>query len=179
MIWDGTNDLFSARSTNKFNTFIGFEAGLNSATAAATAGGADGTANTAVGYQSQRAATTSSKYNTSIGTHALNAITTGYGNTGLGANTGLLLTTGYQNVAIGHDAMGNSGIALTGCVAIGVNAYKNAGELHGTVQHGPRICCRYGGHFGRLKRVAWPRCRFDTDDRRTEHLHGCLCRAIG
>ncbi len=104
-IWDGTNDFFAARSTNKYNLFIGFEAGKNSATPAASVGGVDtGTANTAVGYQSQLSATTASWYNTSIGTHGLNGVTDGNSNTGLGANAGFSITTGDFNTYVGHDS---------------------------------------------------------------------------
>jgi hypothetical protein len=123
-VGDSTNTFFDLRSTNKFNIFIGFEAGLNSATAAATAGGAVGTANTAVGYQSQRAATTDSRYNSSFGTHSGTALTSGAYNTLIGANAGLVLTTGASNTVVGHDAMstGAGQVAVTNNVFVGKRA---------------------------------------------------------
>lgn len=125
-IWDGTNQLFDARSTNKFNIYIGYEAGLTCTTDPSTTGGLAGTANTAVGYQSLKVQTNTAKYNSAFGTHAGAGLTDGTSNTFLGANGGITITTGASNVAVGHDALGNCGSAVSSSVAIGRMAMENA-----------------------------------------------------
>lgn len=128
-IYVGTaaNTFFDLRSTNKFNIFIGYEAGLNCDTPAANVGGVDdGTSNTAVGYQSMRALLHGGWYNTAFGTHALNALTDGDNNCAIGANALLGTTTGSENIAIGQGALrsnttGSSNLAIGNSAAFNLD----------------------------------------------------------
>jgi hypothetical protein len=124
-IWDGTNRFFDLRSTNKFNVFIGYEAGLNCTTAAASVGGVDdGTANTGVGYQCMKALVADGWYNTAFGTHALTALTSGNDNVAIVPNALLVCTTGSGNLAIGKGAL-QGNISGGANIAIGNRAAES------------------------------------------------------
>jgi hypothetical protein len=125
-IWDGTNEFFQLRSTNKYNTFAGYNAGLAHTTLASAVGGVnDGTSNTGFGYSVMEFATNDCWYNTGVGTHALNGITTGNMNSALGANAMLGMQTGSTNVAIGQSAL-RSATASDMNTAVGYSAMYNA-----------------------------------------------------
>jgi hypothetical protein len=120
---NSAGECFSARSDNKFNIYIGKDAGLASATDPTTNGGQPGTANTSVGYETLKYCTSTARYNSCFGTHAGGGVTTAEYNTLIGANAGLGLAGGGANTVVGHNAM-QLGTACAANVAVGQRALE-------------------------------------------------------
>ncbi|MFC1775632.1 tail fiber domain-containing protein, partial [Patescibacteria group bacterium] len=89
------NTVLQASSTN-FSTLVGQSAGAGLLS--------DGSANTALGYEALKIAT-SSNWNTAVGYYSLSSNTTGAGNTAVGSESLYLNTTGSSNTALGFDAL--------------------------------------------------------------------------
>ena len=84
-----------------------------------------GTSNLLVGSNAMNTTTTTSDYNTAIGTYTLTSITTGQNNIALGYSSLYNLTTGSENVALGTAAL-NSHISGSYNVAVGNSALKSS-----------------------------------------------------
>lgn len=104
-------------SSNNFNTFIGFQSGNNTYTIGSAV------TNTAVGYQTLRALTTSAG-NCAFGNTALAAVTSGGPNNAFGSGALRVCTTGGSNCAMGFL---NLGALISGSfnTAIGNGALTN------------------------------------------------------
>ena len=84
-----------------------------------------GSSNLLVGSNAMNTTTTTSDYNTAIGTYTLTSITTGQNNIALGYSSLYNLTTGSENVALGTAAL-NSHISGSYNVAVGNSALKSS-----------------------------------------------------
>lgn len=124
----GNTNFFDINSDSPFNIFIGLNSG--EANIASSVGGASGTANTYLGYQSGQF-NVSGKYNLGLGTHSLNANTNGNFNVALGPNAMLVKQTGDNNVGVGAYAL-STAIAYTGNTAVGDGAMQSESGSYNT-----------------------------------------------
>jgi hypothetical protein len=118
-----------------YQTFYGYEAGLNTTAAGqlnsffgyqAGSTNTSGISNTGIGYNAINTNTTGN-YNTAMGVQTL-ATTTGNNNSALGVNSGYSISSGSNNTALGYYAMNNfPAAAITGSnnTAVGNNAGTN------------------------------------------------------
>lgn len=101
-----------AEGTN--NTAVGYQAGKN----LIVSGASTSDANTAIGHAAMGGGTGASTSNTAVGSKALFAITTGGGNTAVGKDAGGDQTTGFGSVFIGTNSTGGT-YQLENCTLIG------------------------------------------------------------
>ncbi|MFA6476565.1 MAG: hypothetical protein WCV68_04110, partial [Candidatus Paceibacterota bacterium] len=119
------------------NTYVGYQAGWSSSTAATTTA----IDNTALGYQSLLY-NYSGQQNTAIGYASMRMNDSGNYNTAVGINSLLHNVSGERNVALGLDALHNN---LTGSqdVAVGMYALSNLQDVGWGRHHSP-----WWGRFG-------------------------------
>ena len=79
----------------------------------------------AIGPRGPEFTATDARGNTSAGTGALGAVTTGQSNTALGVSAQSSVTTGSFNAAVGYDALGTN-IAGSSNTAVGYNALRSS-----------------------------------------------------
>lgn len=120
----GSEALFTSDS-GFWNTALGYRAlyFLN---------GADGSYNTAIGFEAAFSSSTDVNYLTAIGYHALRGNATGLSNTAVGAGALATATGGNYNTAMGAGAM-QSGQAIIGNTVVGASAGTALAENHTTV----------------------------------------------
>jgi hypothetical protein len=104
---------------NTNNTFMGRNSGGGNWTTGACSH------NTGIGANSMAGAMNGALNNTAVGSHSLEALTTGDYNVAIGAYALDEIVTGGYNVAIGHNALGNLDAGENENVAIGNNAGLN------------------------------------------------------